>query len=129
MPRYHQLGNIPHKRHTVFKKKDGNIHFEQLFGTIGFDGMSSLLYHLHPPTMVNDILSKKNINHDGGWSWLNGSKKKIEFFQKLLDDSIPINKSLNKNPENIAPIARIINGIIMIIGDSCMLDIFNFLLL
>ncbi len=62
MPRYHQLGNIPHKRHTVFKKKDGNIHFEQLFGTIGFDGMSSLLYHLHPPTMVNDILSKKDIN-------------------------------------------------------------------
>ena len=47
MPKYHQLGNIPHKRHTVFKKKDGNIHFEQLFGTIGFDGMSSLLYHLH----------------------------------------------------------------------------------
>ena len=62
MPRYHQLGSIPHKRHTVFKKKDGNIHFEQLFGTIGFDGMSSLLYHLHPPTMVNDILSKKDIS-------------------------------------------------------------------
>ena len=62
MPRYHQLGNIPHKRHTVFKKKNGNLHFEQLFGTIGFDGMSSLLYHLHPPTMVNDILSKKDIN-------------------------------------------------------------------
>ena len=60
MPRYHQLGSIPHKRHTVFKKKDGNIHFEQLFGTIGFDGMSSLLYHLHPPTMVNNILTKKN---------------------------------------------------------------------
>ena len=62
MPRYHQLGNIPHKRHTVFKKKDGKIHFEQLFGTIGFDGMTSLLYHLHPPTMVNDILSKKDVS-------------------------------------------------------------------
>ena len=55
MPRYHKLGKIPHKRHTVFKKEDGSIHFEQLFGTIGFDGMSSLLYHLHPPTMVKEI--------------------------------------------------------------------------
>ncbi len=55
MPRYHKLGKLPHKRHTVFKKEDGSIHYEQLFGTIGFDGMSSLLYHLHPPTMVNEI--------------------------------------------------------------------------
>ena len=55
MPRYHKLGKFPHKRHTVFKKKDGSIHFEQLFGTIGFDGMSSLLYHLHPPTKVKEI--------------------------------------------------------------------------
>ena len=55
MPRYHKLGKLPHKRHTVFKKQDGSIHYEQLFGTIGFDGMSSLLYHLHPPTMVTEI--------------------------------------------------------------------------
>ena len=55
MPRYHTLGKVPHKRHTVFKKENGSIHYEQLFGTIGFDGMSSLLYHLHPPTMVNEI--------------------------------------------------------------------------
>ena len=55
MPRYHKLGKLPHKRHTVFKKEDGSIHYEQLFGTIGFDGMSSLLYHLHPPTMVTEI--------------------------------------------------------------------------
>ena len=55
MPRYHTLGKIPHKRHTVFRKENGNIHFEQLFGTIGFDGMSSLLYHLHPPTQVSEL--------------------------------------------------------------------------
>jgi homogentisate 1,2-dioxygenase len=46
---------MPHKRHTTFRKEDGNIHYEELFGTIGFDGMSSLLYHLHRPTMVKDI--------------------------------------------------------------------------
>ncbi len=30
MPLYHKLGNLPHKRHTVFKKKDGSLHYEQL---------------------------------------------------------------------------------------------------
>ena len=55
MPRYHKLGKIPHKRHTVFKKENGKIHYEQLFGTIGFDGMSSLLYHLHPPTQISEL--------------------------------------------------------------------------
>ncbi|MEO9966730.1 MAG: homogentisate 1,2-dioxygenase [Reichenbachiella sp.] len=55
MPQYHQLGKIPHKRHTIFKKEDGSIHYEQLFGTVGFDGMSSLMYHLHRPTMVKEV--------------------------------------------------------------------------
>lgn len=52
MPFYHRLGAIPPKRHTVFRKANGDLHQEQLFGTIGFDGMSSLLYHLYPPTQV-----------------------------------------------------------------------------
>ena len=55
MPFYHKLGKIPHKRHTAFRKKDGNIHYEELFGTVGFDGMSSLLYHLERPTQVKEI--------------------------------------------------------------------------
>lgn len=55
MPLYHKLGRIPHKRHTIFKKEDGTLHYEQLFGTIGFDGMSSLMYHLHRPTMVKEV--------------------------------------------------------------------------
>ena len=62
MPRYHQLGNIPHKRHTAFRKKDGSLYYEQLFGTIGFYGMSSLLYHTHPPTAVKEILSSTDIS-------------------------------------------------------------------
>lgn len=56
MPFYHQLGKIPHKRHTTFKKPDGGLYHEQLFGTVGFDGMSSLLYHVHPPTQVKEVL-------------------------------------------------------------------------
>lgn len=62
MPFYHKLGTIPHKRHTVFRKANGEIHHEQLFGTIGFDGMSSLLYHLHPPTIVKSIGKKVDLN-------------------------------------------------------------------
>ncbi len=55
MPLYHKLGKIPHKRHTIFKKDDGGLHYEQLFGTIGFDGMSSLMYHLYRPTQVKNV--------------------------------------------------------------------------
>jgi len=61
MPFYHKLGSFPHKRHTVFKKENGDLHHEQLFGTIGFDGMSSLLYHLHPPTIVKEYVGEKDI--------------------------------------------------------------------
>lgn len=61
MPFYHKLGNIPHKRHTIFKKPDGSLYYEQLFGTIGFDGMSSNLYHVYRPTQVKEIKSKINV--------------------------------------------------------------------
>lgn len=62
MPFYHKLGKIPHKRHTVFKKDNGEIFKEQLFGTIGFDGMSSLMYHHYPPTQVKEILGSRDLN-------------------------------------------------------------------
>ena len=55
MPIYHRLGKIPPKRHTTFRQPNGNLYNEQLFGTIGFDGMSSLMYHIHRPTMVKEI--------------------------------------------------------------------------
>ncbi|HWY35745.1 MAG TPA: hypothetical protein VNX68_13955, partial [Nitrosopumilaceae archaeon] len=52
MPVYHKLGSFPQKRHTVFKSPEGKYYYEQLFGTEGFIGMSSLLYHVHRPTQV-----------------------------------------------------------------------------
>ncbi|MBT8270578.1 MAG: homogentisate 1,2-dioxygenase [Flavobacteriaceae bacterium] len=55
MPFYHKLGKIPAKRHTQFKKPNGGFYYEQLFGTIGFDGMSSNMYHIHRPTQVKAI--------------------------------------------------------------------------
>ncbi len=61
MPFYHKLGSIPPKRHTVFRQPDGSLYHEQLFGTIGFDGMSSLLYHIQPPTIVREIKGTSNV--------------------------------------------------------------------
>jgi len=55
MPIYHKLGTIPPKRHTVFNKPNGELYYEQLFGTVGFDGMASLSYHHHRPTMIQEI--------------------------------------------------------------------------
>jgi len=52
MPLYHQLGVIPDKRHVVFRQPNGNLYQEELVGTQGFSGMSSLAYHLYPPTKV-----------------------------------------------------------------------------
>lgn len=61
MPFYHKLGKFPSKRHTQFRQENGQLYHEQLFGTIGFDGMSSLLYHIQPPTVVKEILESKNV--------------------------------------------------------------------
>ena len=52
MPIYHKLGTVPRKRHTVFRKENGELHAEELFGTQGFSGNASLVYHLHPPTNI-----------------------------------------------------------------------------
>jgi homogentisate 1,2-dioxygenase len=52
MAHYYKLGNIPHKRHTQFRKPDGGLYSEQLFSTEGFSDDYSLLYHCHPPTQI-----------------------------------------------------------------------------
>jgi len=61
MPFYSKLGQIPHKRHTQFKKECGKLHYEQLFGTEGFSGMSSLLYHVNRPTQVKHVAGYQDV--------------------------------------------------------------------
>ena len=61
MPLYHKLGSFPQKRHTQFEKPNGGLYYEQLFGTEGFNGHSSLLYHVHRPTQVKEILSSYSV--------------------------------------------------------------------
>jgi len=54
MPFYRQVGQVPPKRHTVFRQPNDSLYHEELFGTEGFAGVSTLIYHLHPPTRVLD---------------------------------------------------------------------------
>ncbi len=61
MPRYHSLGKIAPKRHTTFRKENGSLYQEELFGTSGFVGMSSLIYHTYPPTCVREFGEPKNV--------------------------------------------------------------------
>ena len=61
MPIYHKLGEFPQKRHVVFQSENGKYYYEQLFGTEGFNSHSSLLYHIHRPTQVKEILSSKDV--------------------------------------------------------------------
>lgn len=55
MPFYQKRGAIPPKRHTIFKQPDGKLYQEEVFGTAGFSGMSTILYHIHPPTQVAEM--------------------------------------------------------------------------
>ncbi len=52
MPYYTTLGTIPPKRHIQFRRPDGVLYSEEVFGTEGFDGPTSTMYHIHPPTQV-----------------------------------------------------------------------------
>ena len=52
MPFYHKLGQIPHKRHTQFRKPDGNLYREEVMGLEGFSGIQSILYHHFLPPRV-----------------------------------------------------------------------------
>jgi len=61
MPIYHKLGKVPAKRHTIFENPKGGIYYEQLFGTEGFNGHSSLLYEVHRPTQVKEILKSYSV--------------------------------------------------------------------
>ena len=55
MPFYYKLGDIPPKRHTQFRKADGELYAEELVSTEGFSSNYSLVYHCHAPTIVKEL--------------------------------------------------------------------------
>ncbi len=52
MPHYIKRGEIPPKRHTQFRKPNGELYSEQLFSTEGFSTEYTNLYHTYPPTLI-----------------------------------------------------------------------------
>src|SRR6476620_6822656 len=82
MPIYHSLGKKPQKRHTIFEKPGGGYYYEQLFGTEGFHGMSSLLYHTHRPTEVKEVNGVVDLSP-------RIAEQKSLFSRKLLAFNVP----------------------------------------
>ena len=68
MPFYTKLGLMPQKRHVQFRRPDGCLYSEEVFGTEGFVGPTTTMYHIHPPTQVY------------GWKPLYSTK--AEYFEK-----------------------------------------------
>jgi homogentisate 1,2-dioxygenase len=55
MPFYYKLGSIPPKRHTQFRKANGELYAEELVSTEGFSSNYSLVYHCYAPTLVKSL--------------------------------------------------------------------------
>ncbi len=62
MAYYHKLGKIPQKRHVQFRQADGSLYQEEVIGTEGFSGISSILYHINPPTKVKKIAKIEDVS-------------------------------------------------------------------
>ncbi|RPG09902.1 MAG: homogentisate 1,2-dioxygenase [Phycisphaera sp. TMED24] len=52
MAYYRTLGQLPSKRHIQFRGPGGRLYAEEVFGTEGFVGPTSTMYHIHAPTQV-----------------------------------------------------------------------------
>lgn len=99
MPIYHHLGNFPQKRHTQFRKANGALYHEELFGTIGFDGMASLLYHLYPPTQVKAVGKALDLRPKIAVEKNIKSRKLISFNVAPEDDYLEARKLLLVNQD------------------------------
>jgi homogentisate 1,2-dioxygenase len=52
MPFYHKLGDVPKKRHTQFRKANGELYREEVMGLEGFASIQSVLYHHFLPPRI-----------------------------------------------------------------------------
>ncbi|MEP4003264.1 MAG: homogentisate 1,2-dioxygenase [Ekhidna sp.] len=105
MPIYHRQGELPPKRHTQFRKPNGELYSEQLFGTIGFDGMSSLLYHHHRPTMVKEIVKSTDVSPKIALEKNIRSLKLVSFDAPAKDDFLEAREPLLVNSDIIIGVA------------------------
>src|SRR5882672_11906764 len=64
MPHYVARGLIPNKRHTQFRKPDGGLYYEELLGSEGFSGASTLVYRLNQPTRVQRMIAQPPLERE-----------------------------------------------------------------
>ncbi len=62
MAQYHSLGILPAKRHTQFRKPNGELYAEELVSTHGFSSVYSLIYHCYPPTLIKEVGTPIDVN-------------------------------------------------------------------
>jgi homogentisate 1,2-dioxygenase len=55
---YIRLGEVPPKRHTKLVGPTGELRYEQVITTHGFDHRYACLYHIHPPTRVAKVIER-----------------------------------------------------------------------
>jgi homogentisate 1,2-dioxygenase len=98
MPYYMQLGHLPKTRHTQFRRPDGALYSEELFGTEGFVGPTSTMYHIHPPTQV------------AGWKTL--YKTKPEYVE------VDVMRMRHTKTQRMAPHGDAVTGRVILFGNA-----------
>ena len=63
MPFYQRRGDVPRKRHIVFRE-NGRLLTEEVMGLEGFTGNESILYHLVSPCRVKELGAFTPIERD-----------------------------------------------------------------
>ena len=99
MARYHQLGKVPSKRHTQFRKPDGKLYSEELISTIGFDSVYSLVYHTHIPTAVKSVGEPVSLAPEIDEAANIKSRKYFGFEVEPVDDFLESRKILMLNSD------------------------------
>ncbi len=87
MPFYQSRGEIPNKRHTIFKNPKGGIYYEELVSREGFSYIYSNLYHLNMPTKVKRL---GDFEVDNTHTYLKEDHKSYHFKDNSIDSAIPL---------------------------------------
>ena len=102
---YYRLGKIPAKRHTQFRKDNGELYAEELISTEGFNSTYSLVYHCYPPTLVTDIGEPFSVEPKVVESRNMKNRSFVTFKTAPEDDYIKSRKALLVNSDLIISVA------------------------
>ena len=91
MPFYNSAGQIPKKRHTVFKNPKGGIYYEELVSREGFSYMYSNLYHLNMPTQVIQL---GDFQKENKYTYIKEDHKPIHFISSNQSALLLYNKDV-----------------------------------